>query len=479
MEKEQILSLRESLTVELKLAKDKVPDNIYESYSALANTLGGWIYLGVEEKKPYNRIIGVSNPSNIIRDFTNTLSNKSKVSVNLLSPADIEAIDIDGKKIIAIHVPQASSRVKPVFIKGNPFESFRRVGEDGDVHMERNEILSLLNDASNARFDMSPNSLKYGYDDLCVDTIEAYRRLYQGIYPGATNAMDNSTFLMRIGALKRLPTGEIVATNAGLAAFGYASIIRDVFPYYKVDFYDVSHTETRWNYRIDDGDISWSGNVFDFYLRVTSYLSSVLPNAFELRGFDNVSGQEALEAAREGVCNAIFNCDFMRHGGIKIVYDSGVLTIQNSGRIIVGLKQALAGGDSRPRNEGIMLLFRVNRIGERSGLGIPRIFTIFQQQKFDDPVLRETVDPDDYTTLVLPFHRRQAKSTNVEQSLLALFQEEKELDSASISLKLGLSRTLVNKMLTKLLQQGLLVSNGMRTNGRKYRLRQPADISEF
>ena len=472
MDAEKYLNLKESLTVELKLAKDKVPDNVYESYSALANTLGGWIYLGIEEKKPHNRIVGVSNPANFIRDFTNTISNKSKVSANLLSSDDIKVVDLDGKKIIAIHVPQAPTRMKPIFIRGNPFESFRRVGKDGDIHIERNEILSLLNDASNTRFDMSPNSLNYGYDDLCPDTIEAYRRIYQSIYPGLTSAMDNATFLMRIGALKRLPSGEIVATNGALATFGYASIIRDVFPYYKVDFYDVSHTETRWNYRIDDGDISWSGNVFDFYLKVTSYLASVLPNAFKLRGFENVSGQDALEAAREGVCNAIFNCDFMRHGGIKIVYDSGILTIENSGRIIVGLEQALAGGDSHPRNEGIMLLFRVNKIGERSGLGVPRIFTIFQQQNFEEPILRESVDPNDATILVLPFHKKQANNQSLEQVVLSLFQEGEELDSVSIAIKTGVSRTLVNKALSKLLQRGVLESNGLRTNGRKYRLRK-------
>jgi hypothetical protein len=52
-----IISLAESVTLECKAAqgrdgKGEVPDSFWETYSAMANTNGGEVYLGIEEKPP-------------------------------------------------------------------------------------------------------------------------------------------------------------------------------------------------------------------------------------------------------------------------------------------------------------------------------------------------------------------------------------------------------------------------------------------
>lgn len=112
-------------------------------------------------------------------------------------------------------------------------------------------------------------------------------------------------------------------------------------------------------------------------------------------------------------------------------------------------------------------------------MGIPRIFSIFEHQNFLEPTLSESVDPVDATTLVLPFLRKQKWRSDMEGAILTLLQDGGEWDSATLSSKLGLSRTLVNKALSKLLRQGVLESNGLRTNGRKYRLRLPADLNRL
>lgn len=47
------------------------------------------------------------------------LNNKEKVSINLLRDNDGDVVEIEGKDIIAIHVPQARYNSRPVYINGN------------------------------------------------------------------------------------------------------------------------------------------------------------------------------------------------------------------------------------------------------------------------------------------------------------------------------------------------------------------------
>lgn len=46
----QMLAQGERLTLECKKAKTELPKSVWESYSAFANTIGGYILLGIDEK---------------------------------------------------------------------------------------------------------------------------------------------------------------------------------------------------------------------------------------------------------------------------------------------------------------------------------------------------------------------------------------------------------------------------------------------
>lgn len=47
----RIIHKGEKVDVECKKAENSVPRSVYESYSAFANTRGGYIVLGVDEEK--------------------------------------------------------------------------------------------------------------------------------------------------------------------------------------------------------------------------------------------------------------------------------------------------------------------------------------------------------------------------------------------------------------------------------------------
>ena len=129
----KLLLQGERIGLECKKASTSVPDNLWSSYSAFANTYGGIILLGIQEntkekdmKKRFT-IIGVENSDKIVKDLWNQANNPQKISVNLLGDDDVYIIDVDGKDIVVINVIRARYNQRPVYINnkmivGNVFK---------------------------------------------------------------------------------------------------------------------------------------------------------------------------------------------------------------------------------------------------------------------------------------------------------------------------------------------------------------------
>ena len=90
-----LLAKGEHFTLECKRCENKLPSSIWETYSAFANSYGGYILLGIEEHRtetePSKRftIQGVTNPDKLITDFWNLLNDPNKVNVNLHTASEV------------------------------------------------------------------------------------------------------------------------------------------------------------------------------------------------------------------------------------------------------------------------------------------------------------------------------------------------------------------------------------------------------
>lgn len=136
---------REGNRIEAKQALGGLPESIWETYSAFANAEGGMILLGVEEL-PDKRLnaLDILDPQWLLEDFWAAVTDPGKVSVNLLTPADVQVHEVEGRHIIAITVPKADSCHRPVYIDGDPYRgSYRRSGE-GDYRCSREEVDAML-----------------------------------------------------------------------------------------------------------------------------------------------------------------------------------------------------------------------------------------------------------------------------------------------------------------------------------------------
>ena len=136
---------RENNRLEAKLATGGLPHSIWETYSAFANSYGGLILLGVEERPDHSlRVQGLLEPHEMAKEFWSMVSDPQVVSVNILRPEDVWVAGTDDGAVLVIQVPPGERDQLPVYLGQDPFHgSYRRRG-DGDYHCTRAEVQAML-----------------------------------------------------------------------------------------------------------------------------------------------------------------------------------------------------------------------------------------------------------------------------------------------------------------------------------------------
>ncbi len=142
----------ENNRIEAKKATGGLPESIWETYSAFANTLGGVILLGVIENKDKSlAAINLENPEKLADEFLKKVNDKSVVSANVLKRGAVKIKKVDNKNIVVITVPRAQGAYLPVYVGENVFDGcYFRSGE-GDYKLEKGQVESLIFNALSAK----------------------------------------------------------------------------------------------------------------------------------------------------------------------------------------------------------------------------------------------------------------------------------------------------------------------------------------
>ena len=243
-------SYRENNRLEAKTALGGLPHSIWETYSAFANTLGGIILLGVKEKPDHSfEAVDLPDPGMLIKEFWDLANNPSKVSINLLSDKDVYSLDIDGKHIVVINIPRADRSYRPVYVDGNPLNTYRRNGE-GDYKCTKEEYMAMVRDAAIKTQDM----LVLSEMDLSVfnaDSVHSFRQRMRYSRPGHVwEQLDDERFLQAIDAVGFGDDGKNHPTSAGLLMFGNEHEILREFGNFFLDYQEQYDPENRWTDRI-------------------------------------------------------------------------------------------------------------------------------------------------------------------------------------------------------------------------------------
>lgn len=417
-----IEALSESFEVECKLAagrdgKGELPNDFWETYSAMANSYGGDVLLGVRERSHRFQVSGIEKHGKVIDELWNLLNNRQKVSTNLLKEQHVRVIELEGHSVIHIHVPRAPRKSKPVYIGGNPMAGTYRRQNSGDYRCDEESVRRMLAEQVE---DSRDNEILhgYGFDDMDAESFNAYRQLYAARSPDHPwNQNDPETFLRNIGAWRLdRETGEGGLTRAGLLMFGRLPPIQEAFPNYMLDYQErpEAKTEARWVDRLTlDG--LWSGNLFDFYRRVIKKLSADLKVPFALEGDLRKDDTQVHQALREALVNTLVHADYSGRASVLVVKRPDMFGFRNPGLMRVPQEIAVAGGESDCRNRLIHQMFRYIGLGEQAGSGIPKIYQGWGSQHWRAPLLTEKELPSEQTLLELRMLSLLPK--NVVQSL--------------------------------------------------------------
>lgn len=413
---------RETLEIEFKSDLKKLPDNdIVDAVVAFANTIGGTIYLGVEND---GTVTGLHKAHRDYTQLAACIANKTVPPVSVR----VELLE-EAFPVLAIHVPKCRSIIASSVGKIQR----RRIKADGtpeNVPMYPFEINTRLSELSLLDFSAQPVP-GAGYQDLDPLERERLRRIILS-YNGEKYVLELPDDELDKALQLVVTVGDqLVPTYTGMLLIGKQEKLREYMPTAESAFLMMNGTEVSTNET--------------FYLPLLSAIERLLdfvnarnPEQEMEMGMYRISIPEFdKRAVREAVVNAFSHRDYTRLGRVLVRMDADGLTITNPGGFIEGVTiQNILNVEPHGRNP--VLADALKRIGlaERSGRGVDRIYEGSLRYGRDLPDYSETSSTS--VTLFIP-------RGMPDKHLVALISEQQQRTGVPVPLNALLALNLLRQ----------------------------------
>ncbi|OFZ81314.1 MAG: hypothetical protein A2583_10325, partial [Bdellovibrionales bacterium RIFOXYD1_FULL_53_11] len=163
-------------------------------------------------------------------------------------------------------------------------------------------------------------------------------------------------------------------------------------------------------------------------------------------------------ALREAIINALVHRKYFIPGAIKIALYDDHLEVFSPGAFPGPVSVNNVGdGTTFLRNPTIARLARQHKLIEKLGSGVRLIYDLCKKEGLKKPVFNED---GDFVKITFFFEKQADQSLSVEENILQLGHQYKELRISDITTKLGISRNTATRKLNRLLEQGICVRTG-------------------
>ena len=461
-----ILVKGESSTVEFKTCKDKLNKDAFDSICAFLNRSGGYLLLGINDKK---EITGVNEGSiqAIIDAIVVNANNSQKLNPPYyLSP---KISDVEGKKVISIYVPESSQVHNTV---GKIFDR----NEDGDFNITNQpDLVTQMYLRKQNSYSENQVFPFIQISDFKLSLFDRVRILVRNQRPNHPWLELNDEDLMKSAGLykKDMQTGKEGFTLAGVLLLGEEELILNVLPHHKTDAILRLDNEDRYD---DRDDIRL--NLIESYDHLMGFISKHLPDKFYLEGDQRISLRDKL--FREIIGNLLVHREYVSPFPAKLIIDKTKVSTENWNK-----PQNIGNIDPSnfspfPKNPMIARFFKeigwVDELGSgvRNTFKFCELYTPETHPIFIEGDVFKAIIPLDKTTTqvttqmttqVTTQMTTQMESQKITESILELLIENPELSRKNLTDLIGeITEDGVRYHLDKLKKEGRIQRSGT-TNG--------------
>lgn len=331
---------------------------LIEEISALANTKGGNIIIGVKDS------CNVSN-----RNWVEQLDGFEKIDIDLarerlagrLNPRyniELSEVEFEEKNYLIIQIPKSKNSL--VATSGG--KVCVRVGRSS-MPAAPHEIERLVKSLHS--YDWSDEDIELDYSEaLDLDALKAAKAGFALKREIPIENVSDPSFLESIGATK-----NGVLNKGGLLFLGKPNIIRDYLGNY----------EYRFSWKTKSGELRenqvWSDNVWNT-LKKTQLLFKKhnFQWNYEFEGSTYTLFTLDKTAFHEGYLNAIVHRDYNEDGMLSVNYFRDKIVISNPGKFYGGINsENISYHEPRHRNKTLAKILMEYQLVDRAGMGVTRM----------------------------------------------------------------------------------------------------------
>lgn len=357
-----MLPKKETLEIEFKSDVKRYPDkDIIEAVSAMANTNGGILYLGVED----NGIVTGLHKSHIDAiGLVALIANNTIPSVSVRAEIIIE----NQHNVMKIATPMSRAVVSTS--SGKILK--RRLKLDGSpeaVPMYAYEITSRLSELSLLDVSAQPiaGATLDDFDPLQLNRLKEIIRSNPGGEKTLLELTDEELeFALR---LISKDGDKVIPTMTGLLLLGKTDSLARLVPTAKATFQVLEGTNVKVNEETSKPILEVL-ELFQSYIKPWNS-----ENEFEYDLFRIPVPEFSYAAIREGLINAFCHRDYSMLGNVRVLIDDEGMSITNPGGFIEGVNiNNLLIVEPHGRNPALTDALKRIGLAEKTGRGIDRIF---------------------------------------------------------------------------------------------------------
>lgn len=477
--------------IEVKRASGGLPKTVRETLSAFANTRGGVLILGLDEKTGFGAV-GVSDPAKMSADLASLCSTEMDPPLRpLITPHVFE-----GAQVVVAEIPALDQALRPCFYRGAGISqgSFIRVG-DGDRRLTSYEVQMMLSSRGQPKEDERAVE-GTTVDDLDPASVATLTGRLRQARPRAFAHLDEEDVLRRA----RVLVDQDQVSLAGLLALG--SYPQERFPQLMVSFV---HYPTSTG-PVGDGTRFLDNAVFEGPIPViVEDALAVLRRNMSRRAVITGIGREDLweypdTALREAITNALAHRDYSTAAlgtQVQIEMYPDRLAIRNPGGLFGPVTVDTLGeeGLSSSRNatllkllEDVTLPDRTHTVCENRGSGIRSMLDALRRAgmnppRFDDRVSSFTVTFPNHSLLsdeaiAWLDSLNQTGLSDSQRLALVLFRDEPGFDNRAYREATRVDSRIATAELQDMVARELLEQTGSRRWAR-YKVRETPQPSRL